>query len=57
MKASKFILIIWASLISITSIAQAPPQGINYQAVAVDENGREIVGVVLSKLCITIICM
>ena len=45
MKVNKFILLIAVSLISLTSIAQAPPQGISYQAVAVDENGREIVGV------------
>lgn len=45
MRVNKIILLAVVSLISLTTIAQAPPQGINYQAVAVDKNGQEIVGV------------
>jgi hypothetical protein len=40
-----FYSLLVATVISFLSTAQAPPQGINYQAVAVDENGKEIVGV------------
>lgn len=44
MKMRLFILTFLAS-ISITNAQTAPPQGITYQAVAIDENGKEIVGV------------
>ena len=45
MKVNKLILLLLANIVSIVTIAQAPPQGINYQAVATDEKGKEIVGV------------
>jgi hypothetical protein len=45
MKMIKFILLAVALASVHVLLAQAPPQGINYQAVAVDHNGKEIVGV------------
>lgn len=41
----KHISLIAGLLLTLSGWGQAPPQGINYQAVAVDVNGKEIVGV------------
>jgi len=43
-KYSKIIIGLIITTFSIHVNAQAPPQGINYQAVALDEKGKEIVG-------------
>ncbi len=48
----KIFLSLFILLISAVSFAQAPPEGISYQAVALDPDGREIAGVDASGVAI-----
>jgi hypothetical protein len=45
MQKNNILTLIATIVFPLVAICQAPPQGVNYQAVAVDANGKEIVGV------------